>query len=100
MPKLTDTFSKRISAIIALLRIYRKHGEFETELQQIYTRYRFIVLDFLVQFLEGSPEIKSHKDAIILPESEYHEVITRLKTQIRENNAKYFSLKELEDEKQ
>ncbi|MFC2042036.1 hypothetical protein ACFLTV_00860 [Chloroflexota bacterium] len=78
MPRLTDNSQKILQALLALLRVYRSNIDFEKELKEISMKYRFIVLGFVLQFLEGGPNIKSHKDAVKLSSEEYNAIISKL----------------------
>ncbi|MFC1952782.1 hypothetical protein ACFLWR_01450 [Chloroflexota bacterium] len=90
MPRLTDEFNKFTEALGVLLQAYRRHTDFENELQQIYVPYRFLVLGFVLQFLEGGPGIKSHKDAIILTDNEYNAMLSNLEVEFITDRAKQF----------
>jgi hypothetical protein len=89
MPRLIDEFSKAIKALVVLVRVYRRHADFENELQQVHAQYRFIVLGFVVQFLEGGFDLKSHRDAVRLTDSEYDATLSGLKAIIAKE-AKHF----------
>jgi hypothetical protein len=84
MPKLINEFSKIFKALVVLLRVYRRHPDFENELQQVHALYRFIVIGFVVQFLEGGFGLRSHRDAVRLTDSEYDATLSGLKAIIAE----------------
>lgn len=85
MSKLGDRVNITLGAVTTIIRLYKNEPNFENEFQQICQFYRDPIQYFILCW------IKSHREAVVLPEREYQVMLDKLKRNLVDKQVQDFN---------